>query len=267
MKSHWLSIAKPDQGTVNEDAAIATASVVAISDGAGGGGVFADLWARYLLDNLPSAPLRTFEELDSWIDGIWEPFFNEREGQAKQLGDAMLLNKFYDEGSFATLAAIWLGDEIHWATYGDSVAFHYDYTNQQLHSSHTDMTAFANAPLLISCKDPLQAEGFKSGTFPKSPGSVYFVASDALAHYILMMYKVSQYGLFDTEVENALNQHNRNSQYVKSAMALPRIHFEKLLRKLLGIKRPHNFKQHIVSLLNKHLIALDDCSLAVMTEG
>lgn len=42
-KSFSISIAKPGQGQVNEDAAIAKENLIAVSDGAGGGGLYADL--------------------------------------------------------------------------------------------------------------------------------------------------------------------------------------------------------------------------------
>ncbi|MCF0195861.1 MAG: hypothetical protein HUK03_01205, partial [Bacteroidaceae bacterium] len=96
-----LSIAKPGQGTVNEDSAKAERNVIAVSDGAGGGGIYADLWSKYLTDNLPENPITSFEELDNWIASIWEPFYNDCEERAKT-GDGMVLRKFYEEGAFAT---------------------------------------------------------------------------------------------------------------------------------------------------------------------
>ena len=81
----------------NEDAVIAKDNLIAVSDGAGGGGVFADKWSKYLVDHLPDKPIKTFSAFDKWIDGIWEPFYNDCEKIAKKEG-GMLLNKFYDEG-------------------------------------------------------------------------------------------------------------------------------------------------------------------------
>ena len=46
-----LSITKFEDGLVNEDAAIVKDNVIAVSDGAGGGGVFAECWSQYLVDN------------------------------------------------------------------------------------------------------------------------------------------------------------------------------------------------------------------------
>ena len=90
-----LSIAKFEEGITNEDAAKATETCIAVSDGAGGGGVFADRWSKYLIDHLPYEPITNYQAFDAWIDGIWELFYNDCEKEAKQEG-GMLLNKFYD---------------------------------------------------------------------------------------------------------------------------------------------------------------------------
>ena len=71
-----LSIAKIDEGSINEDAAKATERWIAVSDGAGGGGVFADKWAQYLVVHLPDEPILNFSEFDKWLDSIWEQFYN-----------------------------------------------------------------------------------------------------------------------------------------------------------------------------------------------
>ena len=101
-----LSIAKFEEGIVNEDAAIANENVIAVSDGAGGGGVFAERWSQCLVNHLPDKPIKNYKAFDKWIDGIWEPFYNDCEKEAKKIG-GLFLNKFYDEGSFATLVAVW----------------------------------------------------------------------------------------------------------------------------------------------------------------
>ena len=103
MKAYSIS---KEKGITNEDSAIATSNFIAVSDGAGGGGLFADRWSRYLVTKLPDAPIDDFQGLDKWIDGIWEPFYNECEEQAKIEG-GLFLKKFYDEGSFATLVVVW----------------------------------------------------------------------------------------------------------------------------------------------------------------
>lgn len=258
-----ISIAKLNENLVNEDAAIAKNSLIAVSDGAGGGGVFADLWSRYLVENLPDDPINDFSAFDKWIDSIWEPFYNECEEKAKAEG-GMLLNKYYDEGSFATLVAVWKNGR--WISYGDSVAFCYDMKTGELQHSFGQLSDFNNPPFLVNCKDPTNEAGFNSGLFKMTEDSIIFTASDALSHYIIMMYEVAHRNLFSLEIQRAIDAQTKDSNYVKTALGLKKIDFDKdVISKLLSSsKNSWNFKRHIESLRKKGLIAHDDYSIAIM---
>ena len=257
-----ISIAKFEEDIINEDAAIAKDNVIAVSDGAGGGGVFADCWSRYLVDCLPDKPIKNYKAFDKWIDGIWEPFYNEYEEKAKSIG-GMLLNKFYDEGSFATLVVVWKGGQ--WVSYGDSVAFCYNKKTGGLQHSFTRLSDFNNPPYLINCKDPLNEKGFRSGKFKMTGDCVIFASSDTLAHYILMMYEVNNKEFFADEIKEAINAQTKNSNFIKTAMTLEDVPFEQ--RVITKIENcTHNFllKSHIKGLIKKGLIGHDDYTLAIM---
>lgn len=269
MKAKSVSIPKFRE-KVNEDAVFARNGLIAVSDGAGGGGVFADEWSRYLVDNLPNEPILNFPEFDSWLEHIWEKFYNEHEELAKAQG-GLFLNKFYDEGSFATLVAVWKvsESECRWISYGDSVAFCYDRAKGELQHSFSKLADFNNPPYLINCKDPLDEKGFRSGTFKTSKTAVVFCASDALSHLILMLYETWLQTLgshrYDKEIEDAINAQTRNSQYVKLALGHSPDFDAKMKYFLRLSKREVVFQ----SGMNNHrdrlkLIADDDYSLAVM---
>lgn len=266
MKKNCISIGKLEIGCMNEDAAMARENVIAVSDGAGGGGLFAERWSRYLLDHLPEQPMQSAEELDTWIGQIWELFYDQCETDAKLLG-GLSLDKFYDEGAFATLVAVWKlsNNRYQWISYGDSVAFCYNYKTRQLQHSFGCIGDFDNPPYLINCKDELNKSGFKCGTWTCEQDSVVFVASDALAHYILMMYEVAHREIFDKELTEAESHHSKNENYIKTAKTLKELDFEKhVLRKLMNcMGHSNNFTRHIKSLLSKGLMAHDDYSLAM----
>lgn len=255
-----LSIGKLNENLVNEDAAIAKESVIAISDGAGGGGVFADLWSRYLVEHLPEEPITSYKRFDKWIEGIWEPFYNDCEMKAQKEG-GMLLNKFYDEGSFATLVAVWKDGR--WISYGDSVAFCYDKNIGELQHSFGRIVDFNNPPYLVNCKDSLNEQGFKSGQFKIHPESILFAASDALAHYILMMYEVSRLEEFKEEIQEAIDAQTKDSNFIKAALGLKKVNFEtSVIRKLQNCSNEWNFMEHLRKLRKNGLIGHDDYSLA-----
>ena len=233
-----ISLAKFEEGIINEDAVIAKENLIAVSDGAGGGGVFADLWSKYLVEHLPEKPIKNYKAFDKWIDGIWEPFYNDCEEKAKAEG-GMFLNKFYDEGSFATLV--------------------------ELQHSFTRLADFNNPPYLINCKDPLDENGFRSGKFKIDKDCIVFAASDALAHYILMMYEIAHMDSIGKELDEAIEAQTKNSNYIKSALRLRKLDFAKdVIQKLLNCKYPQQLELHIGRLKRWGFIGHDDYSLAIL---
>ena len=173
----------------------------------------------------------------------------------------MFLNKFYDEGSFATIVAVWNNGQ--WIGYGDSVAFCYNKKTGELQHSFTSLSDFNNPPYLINCKDPLNPIGFRPGKFDVVTTSVLFAASDALAHYILLMYEVAHRDVFQNELQEAVNAQTRNSDYIKAAMGATRVDFEDVIKKLPLCNNQGNFRKHLQSLRKKGLIGHDDYSIAM----
>ncbi len=257
-----ITLAKFEEGIINEDAATAKKEVIAVSDGAGGGGVFADLWSKYLVEHLPDKPIKNYKTFDKWIDGIWEPFYNDCEEKAKAEG-GMFLNKFYDEGSFATLVAVWKNGQ--WVSYGDSVAFCYNRKTGILQHSFTKLADFNKPPYLINCKDPLAPDGFRHGKFVIDDDSMVFAASDTLAHYILMMYELAHEDQYKDELQEAIDAQTRNSNFINSAIRLRKRDFAKdVIQKLENCKYPQLLKLHIGRLKRWGLIGHDDYSIAIL---
>lgn len=249
--------------SINEDAVLVRENMVAISDGAGGGGVFADEWSRYLVNNLPISPFSGFEEFDGWVNGISDAFYDSHEEIAKQKG-GIFLDKFYDEGSFATLVAVWkeASCEYAWVSYGDSVAFAYNPVTNTLEHSFTHLVDFNQPPHLISLISPLNREGFRTGRFTLTPGAYVFVASDALAHYILARYDSVK--RIEGELNPAIEAKSRNSSYVKSLKQYQdKDYYEEVIHKLFrNVGNRVNSTRMLRKLYDNGLIGLDDYSLA-----
>lgn len=257
-----ISLSKFEEGIVNEDAVIAKKELIAVSDGAGGGGVFAERWSKYLVNHLPDKPIKDYKAFDKWIDGIWEPFYNDCEEEAEKIG-GLFLNKFYDEGSFATFVAVWKNGM--WISYGDSVAFCYNQKSKDLQCSFTRLADFNNPPYLINCKDPLDEKGFRRGQFAIDDDCVIMATSDTLAHYILMMYEVSHKDRFSEELQEAINAQTKNSNFIKAAMSFEGLDFERdVICKLLNCSSWPILKNHIRGLKKKGLIGHDDYSFVIM---
>lgn len=82
-----ISLAKFEEGVVNEDAAIAKKKVIAVSDGAGGGGVYAERWSQYLVNNLPNTPFIILRHLTNGLMEYGSLFImNVRKKPKKKVG-------------------------------------------------------------------------------------------------------------------------------------------------------------------------------------
>lgn len=251
---------------INEDSAISNIKnkYVAVSDGAGGGGVYADRWSKYLCEKLPHDAIDNFKELDSWIDSIWEQFYNQHEEMAKQEG-GLFLQKFYEEGAFATLAAVWIvnNDYAKWVTYGDSVVFVYNKINGTLFSSIANLSEFNKPPFLIGTNSPLIESGFKSGIIHIHSGDYVFCTSDALAHFILMLYQLSSHD-YDGSIQEAMSCQTRNSQLIRIAKE-SNMKFDKCINKLLQASlRKDSFNKYMSQLYNQGVVALDDYTISAI---
>lgn len=248
----------------NEDSFRRGKNFIAISDGAGGCGLFAHQWSKYLVKHIPEEPIRSYECFDNWVDSIWEHFYQKYEKVARK-HDGIFLNKFYSEGACATIAAVWKTEEnkYEWISYGDSVIFHYNKETQKLVHSFTCLKDFANPPYLISCKDPLSKEGFRQGTFYTDDKSVVFVCSDALAHFVMMMFMVCNSNDYKEELDDIINIQNQNSSYVAVAKALHEKNIDSIISMLeLAVKSKGEFKNMVKKWHNMGLIDVDDYTLA-----
>lgn len=71
MKSRGVSIAKINDTVANEDSFFSSEQCIAVSDGAGGCGLFANEWSQYLIEHLPKEqPITSYQELDEWYLGV-----------------------------------------------------------------------------------------------------------------------------------------------------------------------------------------------------
>lgn len=89
---------------------------------------------------------------------------------------------------------------------GILVPFRYSFQATILEHCFTNLADFCNPPRLVSCKDAFEDDGLRYGAFVLDRSAVVFAASDALSHYIFMMYELAHSKEFDEELaEEKLN--------------------------------------------------------------
>ena len=212
MTTKAQSIPKQDGGFIsqNEDAIRLNKSLIGLSDGAGGTGVEAHQWAEYLLKNLSKKPITHFAALTEWQDSIWQNYFDRIEHQLEN-SNSIALEKFYTEGSSATLMAVWVEGKgknkvAHIMSYGDSVVLLWREKTKECWTNTEDLSSFLQSPFLLNCNEPPLEHGYFQ-TISIEKGDILILASDTIGQFLL----ASFYLLEEKEKHSASFQTIRNS--------------------------------------------------------
>lgn len=254
---------KPYLKTDNEDSVICKDNLIAISDGAGGYGILADKWSKYLLEKLPIQPVLNFKDFDLWLGSIWEEFFNKYEPLIKKK-DPFVQNKFYQEGSCATLIAVWHNENsINWIQYGDSSIFIYNKTTKQFRlKSPENVTEFLSNPRLINWKDVPSVKYLKIGEDKIKEDEILMIASDALSVYLFLSSIACEKRKLKDNEKNILSTHLE--QYLNNLMGMSYSNYynDVIVPLVDSSKTEKSFQKYLKQLFDKKLIASDDYSFA-----
>ena len=180
------------------------AVAAAVADGAGASGLCCGAWAECLVRALPDRPVVTLESLDQWLAALSAPFQQMQQGRFPPQSPQR--TKFVREGSYATLAAIWLNRDgpqirLDWLAYGDSVMLVFDRSDggwRLLAVSPAEPRQWCRAPLLLNWKDVPVAAGLAVGDMDVPGQALVVLASDAVGQMMLQRYLASHQGQADS---------------------------------------------------------------------
>ncbi len=249
-------------------------TVFAVSDGAGGSGIFARDWANTLLKNLPDKPFADIKALNEWIESFWEKFYLEKKQEiehntAQNLVDFVKI-KFNEEGSFATLLAVWITENhIKTVAFGDStLVVYYPNTKKCVFFPYTDVLDYENNPFLLNWHETANEKGFFAHTFDidtnfHTPLHLYLV-TDALAQYLHCAYLATH---FPDKLLEIAHKPCRLADIAQKFLNLLEIQhtdidfFASTLQHLKeSLASPLLFKNFIYDLHQKGLLLRDDCT-------
>lgn len=275
MEIKHQSIAKQDgnYASENEDAVWVSPDKKRffLSDGAGGTGVEAHRWSRYLLNKLPETPIKSFEELCLWQDGIWQTYFDTTESDLKKNApDA--LDKFYTEGSSATLVGVWLegkgrSKKAHVLSYGDSVVCLFREKSKEIFTNIKDLSVFLESPFLLNSNDAPAHHGYYEIWHIKK-GDVLLVASDTIGQFLLSSFYILQESekhqqVFET-IKNSPVRFADIFQNIEKYYEKNIYNWQALLIELgNNITTEEKFKRYTDTLRHFGIMGLDDYSVII----
>lgn len=263
LKTLVCSIPKPLHDK-SEDASLHKHNFWAVADGAGGVGIFAEEWAKYLLEKLPTKPFAQADEMIRWADSIWEEFYQSIDNQ---LLDMNIKSKFLEEGSLATLVAVYAEshNKIKVIAYGDSAMLLYDTKKNTLRALPDTLSTYVQNPYLINWKEEIQQEGVKIADFEWTKHEQIILCSDALAQFLLLSFAcLNPKSDWETQLFELQKTHSthRIFQFAGKIDQIfdKNISFHQAVWQPLceAMKNETTFKTHIYQLCEQGVIANDD---------
>lgn len=256
------SIPKPLQDK-SEDAFILKENCWAVADGAGGVGIFAAEWAKYLLEKLPEQPFAEAKGMIDWANENWEEFYQNIDNQPLAIE---VKSKFIEEGSLATLIAAYYDGKILKAIcYGDAALLLYDTKKKTLGALPSELSTYVKNPFLINWKEEILAEGIVMQDFKWKKQEQLLLCSDALAQYLLLSFACLtpksdwEAQLFEL---TKTHQHHRIFQFVEKMEQYfdKNVDFHQAVWLPLceAMQDETSFQQHIYQLCEEGLIPNDD---------
>lgn len=163
---------------------------IAVSDGAGGAGIYCKTWANYLVKNQPDMAFESKIKADEWFLSLSESFYNENIESINKL-DPFILEKFINEGSYATLFFAWWNNETNILKYigiGDTTLFVFRKVREIYHpiliSPINDQNSLDDFPKLLNWNKELNYDlstleiGLKSD-------DILIICTDSITRWII----------------------------------------------------------------------------------
>lgn len=165
--------------------------LLAISDGAGGAGIFCGEWARRITKAQPDKPFDSEQMANDWWLTASATFYQDKSTQLDD-ADPLAREKFYAEGSYATLLFAWLfirEKRLYYTGAGDTTLFLFrlyddDYAIHKVFPIATQPDLKA-APQLLNWRrhTPIDWTVHEAGLEDKD---MLIICTDALARWLLL---------------------------------------------------------------------------------
>jgi len=259
----------------NEDALrIAEGSLFdlfAMSDGAGGAGIYCKEWANFIVNNQPEFPILSNEEQSIWFQKISKSFYEFIKPKVNY-DNIFIGEKFDSEGSYATLLYVWVSKKekkYFLSGIGDTTLFHFKKTNDNYSIKFIEpinrQTTLNDNPELINWQKPL-GYSLLSKSVDYENGDTIIICTDSLSRRIV--YQLLLINQFQTEqflTENINKTYRRDFlEHLKINQKLFEMReFVDYLRNLIGMSAD-SFRAELTKWVERNELEKDDYSFIII---
>lgn len=165
--------------------------LIAISDGAGGVGIFCKEWANHLVINQPPYPVPDLSAGKEWFLKLSKSFY-ESQIKLLNLNDPFVREKFHEEGSYATMLYCWFSvkeKQLFYSGIGDTILFYFQKINGQycvkLIFPTDNLNTLTDHPQLLNWSKEMNYD-LSSNSILFNNGDKVLLCSDSFARWIII---------------------------------------------------------------------------------
>jgi hypothetical protein len=243
----------------------------AMSDGAGGVGIYSKEWANHIVINQPELPIQSEIESTKWFQNLSKSFYEFIKPKVNY-DNIFIGERFDNEGSYATLLFVWVSQKekkYFISGIGDTTLFHFkktkdNYTISLIEPINKQLNIDDN-PELINWQKALQYP-LTSTSKDFDEGDVIVMCTDSMSRRIIyQLLLISQ-----IETEKCLNEHMNKSfsrdflEYLRINQGIFKLNeFIKYLWKLSEMNSDSLMKE-LTKWIVKNELEKDDYSLIII---
>lgn len=241
---------------------------LAISDGAGGAGIYCKAWADFLVNCQPEIPFENESVIQDWFLKISKKFY-ETNIDLINKSDPFIIEKFINEGSYATLFYVWWNSRTKILTYsgiGDTTMFVFrkkenDYT-PILITPINKQNSLDDFPKLLNWNIKLNYDLSHSEIELKT-NDILILCTDSIArwiiYYLIILAPKVMFGLLNENIiknkdNDKLENFNLNNKYKSISDLIQKM--EKIMSTDLK-----NIKSVLENQINLGLLEKDDFTM------
>jgi hypothetical protein len=243
---------------------------IAVSDGAGGAGIYCKDWANHLVKNQPDRPFDSKIIANEWFLSISESFYKENIGLINKM-DPFILEKFIKEGSYATLFFAWLNKETNDLNYigiGDTTLLVFrknkEIYNPILITPINEQKSLDDFPKLLNWNKELNYD-MSTLKIVLKPDDVFMICTDSIARWLLyqliilvpsVMHDLLGESIMKNINKNMLENINLSNKYKNVS---------ELILKIEDILKGNNefFKKVLDKQINANILEKDDFTIVI----
>jgi hypothetical protein len=244
----------------------------AVSDGAGGAGIYCGEWARFITSNQPEIPFFSKDEADAWFINLSKDFYQKYYPKVDK-SDVYIREKFLKEGSYATILYCWISKrdrKLFYTAVGDTSLFIFSKTSSGMMPALifpiNEQMNLHDSPDLINWRRDLNFN-LVSKEYLLEKDDIVILCTDSIArllvYHLLVLDQKNTFKALGDRITKSIDQNMLEYLHKRYSFIETMTSLLGQLKKLVKLQ-DYNFQKVLSTLVHRGELDKDDFSIVII---